>query len=842
MTTFTVAQGALSGGGFACRIAMSDDGTTIFINYDGNNCYIWNFGTNQWDNAFSQDRLPAAYQLWGSQNGVGITSGMNGWSAPFIAVAPSLATRLYAGVYQGDGFAGQFWRSNDRGQSWIDTGNRFPIGQSVEPGAGSRGLGPTMAVDPANPDVVYLSHQSGVIQVSTDGGSTFGPPSSSLYSLLINATATASTAPGGGTLTIGGGVPAAVQSSSGFPVYVSDVSRSDGITNKNNVLSTDATHVNLHFGITGATGVQNGDTLVFGMPACICFDRSSTVSGGKTQGIYIGWNYGASAVYHSTDGGTTWTATTGGPSKAFFMSCGDDGVLYACDHLTSDLSNLTNAWKYQSGTWTNFSIAGDGVSNTWTSCAADPLNNGHIAFVMESGKIQMSGDHGTTWYAGVPDPAPARIATDVPWLGPYDGTPVPPHGTKESMTNAGCLFDRNTSGKLWIVEGIGVWYGTPPITSGTPSPIPLTSQNKNQQSIILDQIVKPPGQPLVGSAQDRSAFYLPSRTVEPVGDAGIFEQLGSTLLNAWGIDYAKSDPTFLVCVVNTFIWKSTNSGKTWSQITAQSGGEDAQGDIACQTSNNFVWFSGTPAYTTDGGATWNNCLFAGSTLSAGWEIFFGNRRIVVADPTNSSAYYAYNFDPSHLGIWRSTDSGANWTKMNSVTTNFNNAGGDGAVLIAVPGQPGHLFFASGSANNGSFQLTRSVDSGATMQVVTNTNLCCLVAVGAAAPGSSYPTIFFVGNTSTDSDTGIFYATDFTSNTSVMPTWKKICRAPAGNMDTPNSLAGDLETFGTFYLAMGGTGYTYGSIPNTSIPSVPLPGTKHGNRGHIHFAGDWVMAR
>ena len=58
----------------------------------------------------------------------------------------------------------------------------------------------------------------------------------------------------------------------------------------------------------------------------IAFDPSSSVVGGRTQGIYIS-SYGT-GVYHSTDGGSSWTLTSGSPTTHQHMACGADGVLW----------------------------------------------------------------------------------------------------------------------------------------------------------------------------------------------------------------------------------------------------------------------------------------------------------------------------------------------------------------------------------------------------------------------------------------------------------------------------------------------------------------------------------
>ena len=62
-----------------------------------------------------------------------------------------------------------------------------------------------------------------------------------------------------------------------------------------------------------------------------------------TQTIFAS-SYG-NGVYESTNGGTTWTALSGGPTDVQYAAVSSTGVYYA----VGDGSNL---WSYASGKWT----------------------------------------------------------------------------------------------------------------------------------------------------------------------------------------------------------------------------------------------------------------------------------------------------------------------------------------------------------------------------------------------------------------------------------------------------------------------------------------------------------
>ena len=132
----------------------------------------------------------------------------------------------------------------------------------------------------------------------------------------------------------------------------------------------------------------------------------------------------------------------------------------------------------------------------------------------------------------------------------------------------------------------------------------------------------------------------------------------------------------------------------------------------------------------------------------------------------------------------------------------------GSQLSNVHGQAGHLFFAAGASK---MPLARSVDGGATWVAVGSVTEAWQVSAGATKYGNSYPSVFITGMIAGDSDPGVFRADNFTLNTGVSPTWTRLCRAPAGNMDVSTKLFADLDVYGSFYVAMGSTGYCWGEL-------------------------------
>ena len=103
----------------------------------------------------------------------------------------------------------------------------------------------------------------------------------------------------------------------------------------------------------------------------IAFDRSSNVSGGITQGIYVS-TYGK-GVYRSTDGGSTWSElnSIGMPTTHQHIVCTSNGMLYVIDNSGGGPSGNIN--KYSNGSWSTISNTGLS-SGSIRAIAVDPAN------------------------------------------------------------------------------------------------------------------------------------------------------------------------------------------------------------------------------------------------------------------------------------------------------------------------------------------------------------------------------------------------------------------------------------------------------------------------------------
>ena len=141
----------IGAGGWVTGIDISRDGTKV-VRCDTFGAYIWTDSTSSWTPLLTATSLPAGE--WGPDN-----PGAGGVYE--VAVAPSDSTRIYAITN------GLVFKSADRGRSFTRTTlARF----AANPNDDFKTFGRKMAVDPANPEVVYVGTQTGGLSVTVDGG------------------------------------------------------------------------------------------------------------------------------------------------------------------------------------------------------------------------------------------------------------------------------------------------------------------------------------------------------------------------------------------------------------------------------------------------------------------------------------------------------------------------------------------------------------------------------------------------------------------------------------------------------------------------------------------------
>jgi hypothetical protein len=159
---------AIGAGGFITGHSISNDGTTLVCRTDTYGCYVWNTLTSRWEQLRTAGRMPSQDVAPG--NGSTEAGGYE------IQVAPSDPQRIYmvTGFFVGPTLNSYVYISRNRGTSFQRTPGwkPVPLGSNGPP---AKGTHCNMAVDPANPDVVYLGTLTEGLFVTFDAGKAWNP-------------------------------------------------------------------------------------------------------------------------------------------------------------------------------------------------------------------------------------------------------------------------------------------------------------------------------------------------------------------------------------------------------------------------------------------------------------------------------------------------------------------------------------------------------------------------------------------------------------------------------------------------------------------------------------------
>lgn len=701
----------IGAGGQLTGLDYADDGSLVTRN-DTYGAWIWNAASSIWTQILTQTSMPSA------DRGIAVTDTFV-LGVFEIRFAPSNSNRMYMA------FNGYLYISSDKGVTWARCAGWSHVSDSSG-STNAKFLGPFIAVDPQNPDVLIVATSDGSVFYSSDAGVTC----TAISGIAVPTT-------GGGTLQQGGG-------------YL------------------------------------------------IAFDRSSTVSGGKTQGVYIS-SYGT-GVYHSTNGGNgTYTLTTSTPTTHRHMVIGSTGVVWHTDNSASGTGNLR---KY-TGSWSSaFAVDHGGSDNRCHSVSIDPADPTHIVVGMDWGGLRVTANSGTTW-SGTQF-ADTRAATDIPYLA----------WTNESyMTNGDQRFDPSGSNKLGFAEGIGFWTTTPASNGDNTT---WTSQSNGIEQLVGNRVLAPPGGGIVTAGWDRPTFYRTKSQLD-IYPSTHGPDRATPILHCWALDYASSDPTFVCGIMfggTSAVDKtgySTDGGQTWTSFANQTPTAGSNGgSIAASTPTNIIYGSSNgaaPYYTTNGGTSWTQTAPGGITTGWGIVSYLFNAQYISADRVTANTFLMYNSGSAGPGVYKSIDGGANWSKV--FTGHLAASDGGRESIRHVPGNAGHAYYTAGSiggSNPGNTQFMKTTDQGTTWTAVPNLLEVYNFGFGKAKPGGGgYPTIFILGYVS--NVFGIWRSDDGEQAT---PTWTQVSDGfPLGSFDFIKWVEGDPDVYNRCFVAFNGSGFAYG---------------------------------
>jgi len=488
------------------------------------------------------------------------------------------------------------------------------------------------------------------------------------------------------------------------------------------------------------------------------------------------------------------------------------------------------------GTWRYF--GGRNGTGTWSKMdgkgglPANYPNTGGQAICVDprvghEGRVIINGPNGgmagfTTTNGNSPDASTVRFAGGTYWgkLPTWTAAEDEPVWLTESSDfkvycSVGDMMIDPVDGKTYLAFGAGVGYFTQQDYRGLPFyNVAFTIISKGIEQLVAHDVCAPPGgRYAICAVEDKELFQTrpplyPKTYWVPYDDR-----------HAYGLDYASSDPRYVLGIVFHVYGRSSYSDNygqdgSWHQLKKEPLSIEG-GSCAMATPDNAVVVrrDGLPVFTKElrGACNWAPC--GGLPNVSGYNN--GNQwtrsHSVAADRVDIGTYYVIlnGGGQPNAGIYRSTDFGATFRKVSNQTV-LNGHGGP-VFLLPVPGRAGHLWLSgNGNASNSAEYalLYRSTDHGVTWSQIKNVTGVGLLALGKESAPGGYPTIFVSGKV--NGANGFFRSTDEGATWTVFGRWPQDLPTTC-QLDFPVCMSGDWNKFGTVYIGMNGSGYAYFSL-------------------------------
>jgi photosystem II stability/assembly factor-like uncharacterized protein len=772
----------IGGGGWVVGMVLHPlDPTVRYARTDVGNGYRWNNGTQQW--------IPMRVL---NSDGSGIQSSAatfapSGYGIESIAVDPTNKSNVWI-VFptttscdvQCPSNNLEIYKSTDGGQNFTP-GNMSTAAIAGNPNNNHRWAGERLAVDPANPAILYFASESQGIFRSTDGGQTWAQltGTSSLPTNIEFVNIQFAHAPG--TVTVNG-------ITASKTLYVVSINNSD----------------------SGGDVYQSTD-------------------GGQT------W----------TDISTAVTDTTSGQSlthQALSSSIDANDALYIAENSSTD-GYQRAYWRYAipsgtaTATWTRFSLQNGAINQPVVSVAVDPTNAQRIYALGADTSLARSDNAGQSWI----NLGPALYSNNLGWLpqtiGMANGEWRSNGGLK--IDPSGNLWTpTGQEGPLTIAAASAS-------SATASNPPQWTISTSGIEELVAMDVTIPPGSgdTILAIAMDTTGFVISnpdnfSATQIPLQQEIISQ--GSTVAYAPDAPtYIAVSTGNVATGGRNYSGYSNNGGQTWtrfaslpqytcdSTLCAIPPGMIAISPRAGRTlgSDHIVLYPASqfaPQYSHDGGATWHVTQSFplnsdGLTInSANYTSYLYpqiNQHMLRADPFVADKFYL-KFTHAPAMLYISTDGGVTWQPQPNAALPDQAWQGQLEVNRFVKND---LWYADGWEGSTTHGLFHSIDGGQTFQQITGIAHAITIAIGAPSGNSSDAkyTIYFYGQLSTDSQWGIFRSTN--AGTS----WDRIAYYPTGTYDHPSAMAASQDTFGKIVLGLSGESFVYGQLTGTTTPP-PTP--------------------
>lgn len=746
-------------GGQLPGLDIAPDGTKV-IHADTAGAFIWDKALTppQWRQLITTKTMPPGYFAPPDNQNPNHLLGVWQVRIAYSTTSNPSGTTLY--MINGFGF---LFRSTDSGRRWtVLTGFRqlnsaTTHNPEFSVNGDSKFINQKMIVDPANPDIVYISRPSGIDY--TLHGTSASPGFESISIATIPPP----------TFDPGQNMWTAHQWSGG-----------------------------LAFDPSGGTINVSGQT--------------------RTKNIYL--TSFAHGVYFSGDGGQTWQQIANGISSPSKITTGqiDPRGVYVCNDAATGLWMWRSGnWSLllAPGAMPNGTAWGGQIG-----VAADPNSAGRIVIGCSWWwNFFETLDYGAHWVSGSwqNNDHHQQIATDIRWLEACDGGVTGDGYTVGDLK----FDPSTTPSTLYLAEGIGVWKSQWPTTwsLATFTSQSLGIENMVAEDCVapngrpicsfMDRAVFAP------DLVNYPATYGPIHSAFNHGWALDYASSDPTFVCLRAYSYnSKRTP-------NNQSGYTTNGGASWTLFngapaTNEPGAQPGfHGAIAAATPQNIVMVpGGMPHYTLDGGKHW----YAPASLpQTGWARLINSVRchMIAADRVNYGTFYGVNYADNMF--YRSTDGGVTWKGTRFTTY----SGGYNCRLRAAPGHAGHVWYTDGQCGHNPPPHPEaffyfSADAGSTWTTISRSkykskgyanHVLEVFDFGFGAPKGgiyTYPSIWIAGWV--DGVWGIYLSYDQAQS------WQLVDQYANDNPDMINVVCGDLARYGRVYIGFSGSGFAYGDFP------------------------------
>lgn len=489
-------------------------------------------------------------------------------------------------------------------------------------------------------------------------------------------------------------------------------------------------------------------------------------------------------VFRSGDGGATFSKAGEAPVKISDLSLSADGDTLYVSAWEQGIHRLREAKT--GAAWEDISPE----KAKFRTVTASPHAPGVVMTAKgEYGSLShfhISTDGGTTWKQR----KDREVRQNIPWHGRgYPGSAI-----------SQIAFDPADPKRVYFTD----WYAFWRTDDWTASPVvwdnSMTAGHEEVVNVVLSAAhpENPAGAVLHSGHADVNGFTHTGLCQPPaknVGQSGV-----EAMQEVTGIDFAESDPAFVVMLGGIgwdtkegLVATSSDGGLTWQ---AQAGFDKGWGAgriaVSARDARSLVAAgqAGGVVFSADGGLTWSRSAGAPPASDFGLGGVFNYRQTLCSDRVNGDFYlYARKTGQTY----RSRDGG----RCFAATAKLGRSSDPVIYLRSTPGQAGHLWLADGE------RLQCSRDGGETWQTVPGLRRVTMVALGKAAPESTYPAVYLWGRRAGDASDGCLRSTDRGV------TWQRIDSDTQRAGNVPQALAADRSVFGRVFVGTNGSGVWHG---------------------------------